>query len=494
MNLVGFMSKDSIDLLKEKYQLEEARPKRRSIPFVGRVFLFVVIASALAAGALSYQVTISGEDGGTMGIFSTLRNLVSSQDKLLVGEGSDRINILMLGIGGEGHDGPELTDTIIFASYRPSTDEVGMLSIPRDMTVEIPGYGWRKVNHANAFGEIGEKGTGPELAAEVIGDTLNQDIHYYVKVDFAGFADLIDDLGGVDIYVENTFTDYQYPTDDYLVETIHFDEGWMHMDGETALKYVRSRHGNNGEGSDFARARRQQQLLMAVKEKSMSAGTILNPSKISNILTTLSDHIETNLSAWEIIRLATLGRDIDPEKIQNHVLDNSADSPLYATSLNGAYVLLPKNDDWGPIERMAANVFSEGDETYQIEAPPEEAPTFVKMEIQNGTNIEGYAFRTSQLLEGQGFEIVKIGNAAERGYEHTVIYDLTGGARPDELKLVQDFLEADVAMTAAGWIYTNEVVPQEITVSPENPDAEPTEENIDFLVILGEASANLVMR
>ncbi|MBU0531260.1 MAG: LCP family protein [Candidatus Uhrbacteria bacterium] len=473
-----------VDLLKDKYNLRDK--KRPPVNKVGRVFLILLVVLAVGAGALSYQVMITGEEGSLL-LFGALKRLVTSSNKVLAGEADDRINILAMGVGGAGHDGPELTDTIIFGSYRPSTDEVGMLSIPRDLTIPIDGYGWRKINHLNAY-------EGPETAAEEIGDLLNQEVHYWIKVDFQGFADLIDDLGGVDIYVETAFSDYQYPTADYLVQTISFEEGWQHMDGEAALMYVRSRHGNNGEGSDFARSRRQQKVLMAVKEKAISVNTLLNPGKINKILSTLSEHIETNLSTWEILRLATLARDVDPGNIKNHVLDNSAGSPLYNEILNGAYVLLPKNDDWGPVERMAANIFSADDERYEIEAPPEEPPAFVKVEIQNGTNISGYAFRTSQLLEGQGFEVTKISNAVERSFDHTLIYDLTNGQRPNELKMLQDYLAADVAMTTSGWMYTNEIIPQEITVAPDDPNAEPTEEDIDFLIILGEASANLVMR
>lgn len=484
------MDQNEIDLLKKKYDLQ--KPERRGYP-IGRVFLSLLIVGGIMAGALSYGVLATGQED-SLSFFGTLKRLVSSSEKLLQGEADDRINLLVVGVGGEGHEGPELTDTIIFGSYKPSSDEVGMLSLPRDLTVEIPGYDWRKINHVNAYAELDHPGEGMTYTTELIGELLGQEIHYWVKVDFQGFADLIDDLGGVDIYVETAFTDYQYPTDDYLTQTISFAEGWTHLDGETALMFVRSRHGTNGEGSDFARARRQQQVMLAVKEKVLTAGTLLNPNKVNKILSTLNEHVETNLSTWEIIRLASLGRDVDPANIVNTVLDNSADSPLYETIINGAYVLLPKNDDWGPIRRMAANVFYASSDEYQIEPPPVEAPQFVKVEIQNGTTITGYAFRTSQILEGQGFEVEKIGNAAERGYENTVIYDLTGGQNPDELKLLQEILEADVALSATGWIYTNEIIPKELSVTPEEPASQTTEDNIDFLVILGETGAGLVMR
>jgi LCP family protein required for cell wall assembly len=516
------MEKIKIDLLKKKYRLDASQ--RRPFVVFGRTILSLAIFVAVAGAALSYQVDSSSDAGGfpRLSLFSTLKHLVGAGDRMLKGEHDDRVNFLLLGIGGEGHDGPQLTDTIIFASYQPSSDAIGMLSIPRDMAVPIPDEGWRKVNHANYFGEQKEPGLGPVLAGEVIGGLLDQEIHYYVRVDFAGFAKLVDDIGGVDIYVDRSFTDESYPahgmeyadcgtttdvevavdgddgeatvetvtvpTYDCRFESLSFTEGWTHMDGETALKFVRSRHGSNGEGSDFARSRRQQKVIVAVKEKLMSAGTLLNPARLSRLMETLEDNVATNLTAWELIQLAGMLKDVDTSKIAMRVLDASEASPLFATSLNGAYVLLPKNDDWEPVREMAAGIL---EPTGSATATAGERPKFVTVEIQNGTTITGLAFRTSQLLEQNGYEVVKIGNAAERAYQHTVIYDLTDGEKPDELKALRDQLEAEVTMSATGWILSGDIVPQEISVSSDDYQSLATEDDVDFLVILGESSANV---
>lgn len=510
------MDKIKIDLLREKYQLEV--PRRTPFLFFRRTMLIAVIVTATLGAAMSYQITSSGDSYGFPGLsfLSTITHLVQSGDRELKGESQDRVNFLLMGIGGEGHDGPQLTDTIILASYQPSSGEVGMLSIPRDMAVPIPGYGWRKVNHANAFGEMKEPGSGPLLATEVIGNVLDEEIHYYIRVDFNGFAKLIDDLGGIDVYVDRAFTDSQYPAHgmeyatcgtstasvdengeaivvpDYSCrfEVLSFQEGWVHMDGDTALKYVRSRHGSNGEGSDFARSRRQQKVLLAVKEKVFSMSTFLNPTKIGSVLEAMDKNIATNLSTWELLRLAGEFKDFDASDIKSYVLDSSESSPLYATSLNGAYVLLPKNDDWSSVQRIANDIFLA--ESATIAAAPEEKPSFVTVEVQNGTEITGLAFRTSQLLDQQGFDVIKVGNAPERGYEHTVIYDLTNGTRPDELKTLQEFLEADVMLSATGWLVSGEVIPKEISLTPDET-APTTEEDVDFLVILGENSASMVL-
>ena len=519
------MEKIKIDLLRQKYQLD-ASPRRPFVVF-GRILLSLVIFVSVAGASFSYNVDSSSEANGfpNLSLFSTIRHLIGAGDRMLKGEEDDRVNFLLLGIGGEGHDGPQLTDTIIFASYQPSTDKVGMLSVPRDMAVPIPDEGWRKVNHANYFGEEKEPGYGPVLASEVIGGILDQEVHYYLRVDFDGFAKLIDDIGGVDVYVERAFSDDAYPvlgsedatcgttataqqpnaetgemetievpTYECRYERLSFAEGWTHLDGDTALKYVRSRHGTNGEGSDFARARRQQIVISAVKEKTLSAGTLLNPARLTRMMETLKDNIATNISAWELLRLASDFKDVDTAAIASRVLDASETSPLYATSLNGAYVLLPKNDDWTPVHKMALNLLTESSDADAETVAVEEKPKFVNLEIQNGTTITGLAFRASQLLEQQGYGVAKIGNAVERGYEHTVIYDLTNGAKPDELESLSEFLGADVTMSATGWLVSGDIVPKGISVSSDDYKSLSTGENIDFLVILGESSANVAMK
>jgi polyisoprenyl-teichoic acid--peptidoglycan teichoic acid transferase len=550
----GAMNKDKIDLLNESPR-PPARTKRPPVLFFGRKLVIAILILATVGVVFSYQVSSTSESTGNLpnlSLFSTIKHLVTAGDKELEGEEQDRVNFLLMGIGGAGHDGPQLTDTIIFTSYKPSDGSVAMMSLPRDMTVPIPGYGYRKVNHANAYGEIDDPGSGPELASRVIGDVLDQDINYYLRVDFNGFAEFIDAIGGVDVYIENSFTDPNYPshgkeydtcgyvdegiegtegreglTDteeqtelaqildidqeeqgileealdqenqpeviDYSCrfESITFYQGWTHMDGQTALKFARSRHGNNGEGSDFARSTRQQKIILAAKDKVLSASTFLNPSRISKMLDALKDNIATNLDVWEIVRLAKELKDVSATEIVHHVIDASNSSPLYATVLNGAYVLLPKNDDWSELQNIAEYIFTPDNElaTKFVDAP-ENKPKFVQVEIQNGTNITGLAFRTSQLLDGQGFDVVKVGNAVSRGYEHTVIYDLTNGQRSEELKALRDYLQADVTLSATGWMLSSDVIPKEVTFSSEDYERLTTQDNIDFLIILGESSSS----
>lgn len=511
------MDRLKIDLLKAKYSLDT--PRERGVFLFPRLFLGLLVIVAVFGIAFSSQVSTGTGSGTPIGIFGTIARLVRSGDRMLRGEDQDRINFLFLGVGGAGHEGAELSDTIMFASLKPSTKEVGILSIPRDTAVPIPGYGSGKINSVNAIAEAKQAGTGPIFASQVIGDLLQQPVDYYVKVNFDGFEELINQIGGVDVYVDRTFTDSNYPvlgmedancdqpttasqTDGSTpaavsytcrYETLHFEQGWQHMDGATALKYARSRHGDNGEGGDFARAARQQKIILAVKAKALSAATLLNPTRIVDLVNTLSKNIQTNLSAWEIVKLATYLPEVSNDHIVHHVLDDGPGSPLYSAIINEAYVLLPVNDDWKPIQTLAANIFTSSSSSISPSEPSAPAHT-ARIEIQNGTDISGLASQAAALLKTNGFEVTHIGNASNRGYQHTVIYDLTNGTMPDDLKALVDLLQADVNMSAAGWVFTNKIVPTQLSVSSGDEAANATDKNIDFLVILGENTANLVLR
>jgi polyisoprenyl-teichoic acid--peptidoglycan teichoic acid transferase len=511
------MTNPKIDFLRKKYKLDS--PRRKPFFVYGKILAAFLIFIAMFATALSYQVATTEDGGSTFSFVSTIKHLVRADDRELVGEKDDRVNFLLTGIGGEGHDGPQLTDTMIFASLRPSDGQIGMISIPRDLSVPIPGYGWYKINHANAYGEMDEPGSGPLLANMVVESILTQDIHYYVRVDFNGFAEFIDDLGGLDVYVERTFTDYEYPshgmeyaecgevitideegeeviTENYecRYEVLHFDEGWTHMDGQTALKYVRSRHGNNGEASDFARSRRQQNVLLAVKNELFSASTILNPARLKNMLDTFEDNVSTNLSIWEILRLADQVEGLDSSQIVSHVLDSSPDSPLYAATVNGAYVLLPKNDDWSTIQAMAEHIF---DTDADFEDLAHDLPdttgisSYATVEIQNGTYITGLASRTSQLIDGIEFNVLEIGNAKTRGYLYTLIYDFTNGEKMEGLELLETAAVADITLNEDGWvIHNSDIKESDIDLLATNFEDLVSDAAVDFLIILGESASD----
>lgn len=261
-----------------------------------------------------------------------------------------RVNLLLLGVGGGNHEGPNLTDTIIFASLDPQTTRVTLVSIPRD--VWIPDLD-AKINSAYVHGDEKQAGSGLLMSKTVVSNVVGQQIDYAVKIDFSGFEKAVDAMGGLDIDVANTFDDYAYPiggkedepcghSEEKIAslsaqiasgsateleafpcryEHLHFAKGPTTMDGVTALKYVRSRHALGKEGSDFARSKRQEKVISAFKEKLFSVGTLLNPVKLSELVDILQGSIETDIKGSEYDDFVKLAKKLEHAKIQSLAVD-----------------------------------------------------------------------------------------------------------------------------------------------------------------------------
>lgn len=231
-----------------------------------------------------------------------------------------RTNILFLGTGGEGHDGGNLTDTIIFFSLNLKSNSTTMVSIPRD--IWVPSLS-AKINAAYEIGEKEATGSGNLLVEDAVYEITGEPIHFTVMMDFAGFQHLIDTLGGIDVTVDKGFIDEMYPIagkendlcdgDPQLrcrFETLNFEKGLQHMDGTTALKFSRSRHSNDlEEGTDFARAVRQQKVIAAIKAKALSPSILLNPTRIKQFRDVVLKYVKVNpeLTDNQISALAGFG-------------------------------------------------------------------------------------------------------------------------------------------------------------------------------------------
>ena len=301
---------------------------------------------------------------------------------LLVGI-DKRVNIpytYSVGNGEIRHNG-FLTDTIIVASVDKNSKQVSMISIPRDVWVKVPNFGkvkgaQGKINSIYSLGESNNypDGGGMGLLKDVVEQTLGiEDIHYTTRVDFDSFRKGIDSLGGVDIVVEKSFDDYRYPaegkektfckdgTDSCRFEHLHFTAGLTHMSGNTALKYARSRQGTNGEGSDFARAARQQKVLVAAKDKALKTENLLDPTKINSLFKDLGESIETDIDISAMVALYKLSKEVDTSKINNLVLSNASDNYLYvapAGQYGGAYALLPKGNSWLEVHKAVEKLLN----------------------------------------------------------------------------------------------------------------------------------------
>lgn len=364
----------------------------------------------------------------------------------LAGQAEGRTNFLILGRGGANHAGGQLTDTIIFISYNWADKKMALVSIPRDLYVPIARDGGKnKVNYAYAYGAQNFKNdpnAGPGVTAETISSILDQPVHYWTVVDFVGFKKLVDALGGVEVNVEKTIDDPYYPAEyfqgDQYVKTEDYERftlsaGEQALDGETALKFARSRETT----SDFDRAGRQQILISAIKNKAVSVGVLGNPKKVVELLGVLGDHVRTNLSVAEMETVVSLARDIDTSKIITCVLDNKDKGFLTNLSAAGGYYLTPKDGSFSKIQEYVKNIFSEGvavEEPSETAQAPSKLPeasargqvlgaisTTALVSIQNATGEPGTARQFSEILQTVGYSIYAL-TTAPKTLEETLIY------------------------------------------------------------------------
>lgn len=291
-----------------------------------------------------------------------------------------RVNLLILGIGGGKHEGPNLTDTIIFTTIDPRNKKLTLVSVPRDLWV--PDLK-QKINYAYASGEAKQDGGGLILAKAVVEKILKQQVDYSIRIDFNGFIKAVDMIGGLDVAVENTFDDYEYPisgkeedpcdrTEEEILdlteqiatgsatgqeafpcryEHLHFDKGPMHMDGETALKFVRSRHAEGIEGSDFARSQRQEKIIASFKDKVLSVDTFLNPVKVVSLVSILKDSIDTDIKQEEYADFIKLAKKMKGATVSSAVVDAGDEdsgrpgilmNPPISEEYKNTWVLIPR--------------------------------------------------------------------------------------------------------------------------------------------------------
>lgn len=257
-------------------------------------------------------------------------------------EDDQRTNILLLGMGGETHAaGQYLTDTIMIASIDTTTREVSLLSIPRDLLITDSEGAERKINSLYIFEKNnGSHNNGISSLREIISEITGLEIHYYALIDFVGFSEIIDTLGGIDIEIQKDFTDDFYG--------VTFSAGITHFDSALALTYCRSRFSSGTEGSDFARAARQQQVLLAIRDKLLSSESLLTPGSLTKSFTSINRYLWTDISPTEALKIWDYFKNLDMEHMSRAVLSTqNVLTPSYLS--DGTYVLHPASDNWAEI-------------------------------------------------------------------------------------------------------------------------------------------------
>jgi len=263
-----------------------------------------------------------------------------------------QVNFLILGIAGGDHQGKDLTDTIIFASLDPYQKQLALVSLPRDIWLEK----WRaKLNSIYHYKGLEET---KKTAEEILG----QEINYGIIIDFEIFQKIIDILGGITVDVERSFDDYKYPIPgkendlcegDPLYrcryEHLHFEAGKQFMDGQTALKFVRSRNAQGEEGTDFARAARQQKVILAIKNKILSKEFLFSPEKVIQLFKLITLNIQTDIPKekyWQLLKTGLKIKNIKTTTINSNYLIN----PPLSIKYDNQWVLIPKSDNWQEIQ------------------------------------------------------------------------------------------------------------------------------------------------
>ncbi len=308
--------------------------------WMSKIIIGIIITSAslLFIGVFAWNFLFRSISSGNPNSTPTFTPIISSEFFDKKKEGTT--NILIAGIGGKWHEWGELTDSIMIASLNKKEGKIHLLSIPRDLYVAYgTGQGAGKINALYSLGR--SHGEGINRLATKISEITGQPIDHYVVIDFSGFKQIIDILGGVEVNVEQDIIDPEYPTENWGYMTLVIRKGLQTFDGDMALKFARSRHST----SDFSRSERQKLLIKAMKEKAVSTGYLTNPSKLSELYSAVVSHLDTDLSLATIGELAFSLRNIESSNI--FVSSLSQDCSSIKKCIPGAFLYTPSRDLFG---------------------------------------------------------------------------------------------------------------------------------------------------
>ncbi len=439
----------------------QVAPRRKSLALPGVALLLVaLLVTLLAVGLWSWI-------GGTLRAFqqedprqsATATGRAAFDAGALPQDLREPFNVLLIGV--DRRPDPEegaRSDTLILVHVNPAGGWAGMLSIPRDSVVQIPGLGTAKINAAYAHGYnnpealygpgVAPEAAGGALAAETVAGFLGVEVDYIAQVDFHGFQRLVDTLGGIPINVERPIFDATYPSEDYGYERLYIPAGLQVMNGDLALRYARTRHAS----SDFDRSRRQQQVLRAMLHEVRARGLLSQAALLPELVRDLQESVSTTLPLSDLNTLrglAALAQRLDAERILTLSI-NPNDVGIVWESGSDIY--------WDPAD-VAAQVA-------RLQAGPAAKVEPARVQVLNGAGVPGLAGRVTARLAAQGFSLADPGDAP-RIYERSQLIDYRG--RPETLRRLVETLGLD-----PGDVYT---VP---------PPGAPPGGGADLVLILGE--------
>jgi LCP family protein required for cell wall assembly len=414
------------------------------------VFLIILLATVYLTYTVVHDATAARNNLTTPEAFSLTESALLNQPGVNINaplqpengptpipwDGANRVTILLMGLGGcPGCEPGAATqsDTLMLLTMDPVSRTAGILSIPRDLWVNVPGFDYGKIATANFIGEIYDlPGGGPGLAIQTVEQLLGIDINYYAVVDFSAFEEFINEIGGIDVDVP-----YEQTVDPIGPgNTVTLPQGIQHLDGPTALAYARNRE---TAGNDYDRIGRQQQVVMAVRDQVLSLGTL--PKLIASaptIYNNLRNGIHSNLTLKEAISLAWTAAQIPQENIKRSLIGPNEVTDSW--SADGQRISLPNLE---AIRVVRDEVFSTTSgvapaATVYVSNPEElRQEENATVSVLNATTTAGLASQTTNYLLDQGINVTETGNAQDKS-DSTVIIDYTG--KPYTVKYLVDLL------------------------------------------------------
>jgi len=319
------------------------------------IFLIIITSAFIFVGA-KFMSTAANiyefENPSKTEIINQFKKILLASDNELRKNPDGKTNILLLGIAGPGHNGENLTDTIIVLTISSDQKKITLNSIPRDLYIELPeSQYWGKINAVYAYRAVNNPKDGIKILSQEIKKITGMPINYYVIANFEGFKKIIDVVGGIDYTLEEDLNDPAFPNDSFGYDPLVMKAGTYHLDGALALKLSRSRH--NIEG-DFSRIKRQHKIIMLLKEKIEKNNLWDNIFKVTDVLSIIGDNVKTDISLPQMQKLSAIAKNI--QKTESKI--PSADigtGQLVEANINGADVLLPKDPSYEELRNFYQN-------------------------------------------------------------------------------------------------------------------------------------------
>lgn len=430
-------------------QRPAVKKRRRKIFTKKRVALVFLLLVLLGAGWMGSKILINVQRIFNGNVFSILT--VSK----LKGEDTGRVNFLLAGNSADdpGHDGANLTDSIMIVSIDTKDNTAFMMSVPRDLWVDIPGYGHAKINEAYVDGQAGHfsqsgyPNGGMGLLEEVIQQNLGISVDYYALVDYNALRDAVNDVGGIDLNIQSSDPRGLYdPSIDYATHgpLVKLTNGVHHLTGEQALDLARAR--GDGYGSygfpraDFDRTANQREIILAIKNKALTAGVLANPVTLGNLFDSIGQNVHTDMQLSEVRRLYDISKNLKDSSIQSIGLNDANGINLLSSYMapNGEDALIPAAgmDDFSSIQAFIRQLTSN-------DPVAREGASIV---VLNGTSVTGLAAKEQSVLIHKGLNVTQIGDAHVAATTTSII-DASGGTKPATLADLEGVFGKNVSTT-----------------------------------------------